>query len=372
MTATQAQPDRGRIRRLLNWLVVAAVLTALYIFDMFLANLERTELAREANSLYQTAQSLESSHINEAIRLYRRALAINRGNRDYQIALGRALVAGKQNGDALPLFEDVLQRLPDDGRANLEMARLKEALADANAAASYFHRAIYGSWPSEEQAHRIDARLELINMLAGAGRQRELLAELLPLEDETLPDPALRLKIAGLFITAGSLSRAADAYRAIVHEHPDNEQAHAGLGEAELQLGDYRAAQSAFVSALKSKPDDAMVQQRLALVTQLAQLDPTYRRMPFRERLERSRKILTLAAAALGQCAPKEQNAEVDGIANRARTALQPKRLREEDPVETNLSIAEDAWNYVHRACPAQAKPEDVLTVMMGRLERRP
>jgi tetratricopeptide (TPR) repeat protein len=372
MTAAHFESDQGRIRRILNWLIVVAVLVALYTFDVFMANLERTELSREANSLYRAAQSLESSHINEAIRLYRRALAINRGNLDYQIALGRTWVAAKQYEDALPLFNDVLQRYPDDGRANLEMARLKEATGDTSAAASYFHRAIYGSWPRETQSRRIDARLELINMLVGAGRQRELLAELLPLEDEAPHDPALRLKIAGLFITAGSLSRAADAYRAIVHDHPDNEQAYAGLGEAELQLGDYRAAQSALVSALRRKPDDAVVRQRLALVTQLAQLDPTYRHLPFQERLERSRKILTLALTELEQCAPRQENAEVDGIANRARTALQPKRSREEDPVETNLSISEDAWNYVHRACPQQPKPDDPLAVMMGRLERRP
>jgi tetratricopeptide (TPR) repeat protein len=372
MTAAPVKSYRWRFRHILNWLIVASVLAALFTFDMFMANLERAELAREASSLFQDAQSLESSRPNEAIRLYRRALSINRGNLEYKIDLGRTLVAGKHYEDALPLFEDVLQRSPDDGRANLEMARLKEATGDINAAASYFHRAIYGSWPREAQSRRIDARLELIKMLVGAGRQRELLAELLPLEDEAPRDPELRLRIAGLFITAGSLSRAADAYRAIVHEHPDDERAYAGLGEAELQLGDYRAAQAAFVSALRRKPDDAVVRQRLALVTQLAQLDPTYRHLPFQERLERSRKILTLALAELEQCAPRQGIAEVDGITNRAQAALHSKGSREEDPVETNLSISEDAWNYVHRACPTQPKSDNQLAVIMGRLERRP
>jgi tetratricopeptide (TPR) repeat protein len=373
MTAATIEPDRWRIRRLLSWLIVAAVLAGIYAFDMFLANVERTELAREANSLYREAQTLESGRrVNDAIRLYRRVLAINRGNLEYQIALGRALVTGKQFADALPVFDEVLQRYPDDGRANLEVARLKEATGDTSAAASYFHRAIYGSWPQDAQAQRIGARMELIDMLVRAGRQRELLAELLPLEDEAPNDPALRLKIAGLFITAGSLSRAADAYRAILHEHPDDERAYGGLGEAELQLGDYRAAQSAFVSALRRKPDDAGVRQRLALTTQLAQLDPTPRRLPARERLERSQKILTLTIQALETCAAGQGSAEVDGIMNRRQRALRPKRSPEEDPIETNLSIAEDAWNYVRRACPEQSKPDDPVAVVMGRLERRP
>lgn len=369
MTAT-AKP---RVYPLLNWFIVAAVIAALYAFDVFMAGIERTELRREASSLFAQGHRLESTgHAADAIRLYRRALAIDRGNIEYQIALGRALVSAGQYREAAPVFAGVLDRGPDDGRANLEMARLKRASGNSDEAASYFHRAIYGSWPRDAQLHRIQARLELIDMLARAGRRRELLAELLPLEDEAPHDPSLRLRIADLFMTAGSPGRAAEAYRAILENGADKEQAYRGLGEAELQQGDYRAAQSAFVSALRRKPDDDAVRWRLALVTRVAQLDPTSRRLPFRERLSRSRKVLSLALDELNHCTAGQENAEFSGLVNRAQTALSSKGTRDEDSIETALSAAEDAWSYVQRACPASAGREDALALVMSRIQQRP
>jgi tetratricopeptide (TPR) repeat protein len=362
-----------RLHPLLNWLMVAAVIVALYAFDVFMAGVERTELKREAGSLFAQGRRLESARRAEAAsRLYRRALAIDRGNVEYQIALGRALALAGHYGEAAPVFDDVLDRYPDDGRANLEMARLCRAEGNLSEAASYFHRAIYGSWRSNAQARRIEARLELMDMLVRAGRRRELLAELLPLEDEAPDDSSLRLRIANLFMAAGSPARAAAAYRAILAKNPDDARAYEGLGEAELQRGNYHAAQSAFVSALRRKPDDDEARRRLRLAAQAAQLDPVSRRLPFQERLARSRRILSMTMAQLEQCAPGQENAEIAGLTSRAAKALHQKQFHKEDPIETALSAAEDAWSYVQRACPAQVRQEEALALVMSRLQQRP
>jgi tetratricopeptide (TPR) repeat protein len=362
-----------RVYPLMNWLMVVAVVAALYAFDVFMAGVERTELKREASSLFAQGRRLESARrADAAIRLYRRALAIDRGNVEYQIALGRALASTGRYGEAAPVFDDVLDRSPDDGRANLEMARLRRAAGNLSEAASYFHRAIYGSWLRNAQQHRIEARLELIDMLVRAGRRRELLAELLPLEDEAPDDVSLRLRIADLFMTAGSPARAAEAYRAVAARNPDDVRAWEGLGEAELQRGNYHAAQSAFVSALRRMPDSDEVRRRLRLAAQAAQLDPVSRRLPFPERLARSRRILSMTIAELQQCAPGQENAEVAGLTSRAERALHRKQFQDEDPVEAALSAAEDAWSYVQRACPAQVRQEDALALVMSRLQQRP
>jgi hypothetical protein len=114
------------------------------------------------------------------------------------------------------------------------------------------------------------------------------------------------------------------------------------------------------------------VRRRLALVTQVAQLDPASRRLLFRERLARSRQVLSLALAELKRCAAGQENAEISGLVNRAQTALSSKGTRDEDPIETALSAAEDAWSYVQRACPALAGREDALALVMSRIQQRP
>jgi hypothetical protein len=127
-----------------------------------------------------------------------------------------------------------LRAHPNNGRANLLAARSAVQKGKIPDAESYYQRAIYGVWNENAPAHRIDARLELTNLLASRGSEKELLAELLPLEGEAANDNALLQRIAHLYLSTGSPARSATTFRALIQNDPANEDAHAGLGQAEF------------------------------------------------------------------------------------------------------------------------------------------
>ena len=86
---------------------------------------------------------------------------MERENADYELALITAFIDTGRTTDAEPLMNEMLQREPNDGRANLIAARLKVKEGNAADAEAYYHRAIYGEWPDDPASHRIAARMEL-------------------------------------------------------------------------------------------------------------------------------------------------------------------------------------------------------------------
>ena len=122
-------------------------MAGLFVFDTFLAKLERTESQSEALRLYRNGQSLmERGCPDDAIEHFRGALSFERDNADYQLALARALLATGKPDDAEAVARGVLERDSSSGIANLTMARIqvKEGrLADGS---SNYHRAVYGRW----------------------------------------------------------------------------------------------------------------------------------------------------------------------------------------------------------------------------------
>jgi thioredoxin-like negative regulator of GroEL len=147
-----------------------------------------------------------------------------------------ALTTARRIADAEPLLADILQRASNDGRANLTAARLMIRKKNTAEAEAYYHRAIYGEWPGDPSPHRVQVRMELIDLLLEKNRKQELLPELISLEAESPPDGPIQKRLAELFLLAGSPSRAANV-TAIVDKNPKDISAYEGLGEAELEEG---------------------------------------------------------------------------------------------------------------------------------------
>jgi tetratricopeptide (TPR) repeat protein len=355
--------------------IIAIVIAGLTTLDRVLANAQQAEVTRLAQQSYIDGLLLRRvGKTNEAVEAFRKAHALERVNTEYELELLDALIAARKSDQAELLLGDVLEQEPNDGRANLFAAHLMIAKGRTADAESYYHRAIYGEWPSEAAAHRVSVRMELADFLAATGKRQELLAELLPLQEEAGKNPAAERHIAQLFLAAGSPSRAADEYRALIKQNPKDAAAYESLGEAELQRGEYSLAHEAFLSAATHKREEPSIRRQLELSSALMALDPTPRKLTSMEKYRRSLRILAMAHSALDLCITKhpELNSEQtqvllatanDMLTNKPRTGVT------NEIAEQVLDLAEKMWHVRINICGSATSPdEEPLTLIMKKL----
>ena len=324
--------------------VVLAVIVGLAALDQILARTEMREVQNAATRSWTTGiRLLHNGRPAEALGALRDAHAMERDNVVYELDMISALTALGRTADADPLIDEVLQRRPNDGYANLIAARLKATEGDVEDAEAFYHRAIYAEWPHDGSLHARDARFELVQYLVRKHAKQELLAELISLEAEADGDAALRHRVAELFLTAESPARAATVYRALIETNPDDATSYEGLGEAEMQRGDYRAARTAFMQAAMHHAGEA-TGSRLLLLNEVIQLDPTPRRLPTAEKLERSLRILALAKGDLAAQLEKRPSAANAETADLLKAAASPPRAATNETAEQNLDLATKIW----------------------------
>ncbi len=364
--------------------IIVAVIAGLTALDRFLEKTQRTELERSAQAFYLAgSRYLKQGQASKAVDTLRRAHALDRQNENYELDLIEALIAAGKVDEADPLMQEILEREPNNGRANLIAARLSLKKGRTVEAESYYHRAIYGEWPispgtagdgNEATRHRMSVRMELIELLAETGKKQELLAELLPLQEEAGNDPAIERRLAHFFLIAGSAPRAADVYHALIQQQPRDAEAYAGLGEAELQQGRYRAAKAAFVTAVLHKPADLGMRQRMQLSNTMTNLDPTPRQLSSAEKYQRSLHILDLSRASLEACLgshPAGGSSEAGELLSTAQEALSTKAPAHvtNELAEETLGLAEKVWQARMKACGESMSAEDEpLRLIMERL----
>lgn len=359
--------------------VIALVIAALATVDRFLADAQQRSGERLARRAYvEGLHLLDSGRANEAVEAFRKAHALDRGNTDYEIELITALTAADKLDRAELLTKEVLERDPNDGRANLAAAHLmikKARIADAE---SYYHRAVYGDWPSNSVAHRIAVRMELADFLASHRKGQELLAELLPLQEEAGKDPATVRHLAQLFLVAGAASRAADEYRVLIKQNPGDATAYAGLGQAELQNGEYRMAHEAFLAASARRSNDPSIRRELELASTLTALDPTSRKLTSSEKYRRSRQILDLARSDLQRCItshPGPDSGDAGQLLTSADNLIASKMPASinNEMAEAVLSLAERLWQARVKVCGTATSPdEEPLRLIVERLAQQP
>ncbi len=359
---------------LATFALVLVSIVVLFLIDNYLARLDRSENLAEAQRLFEEGSRLEKQgREDEATQQFRTALADDRENRDYQLALARALAKQGEREQALDQLRDLLRRDANDGAANLALARLYAQEGHTVDAASYFHRAIYGLWPAGDSS-RLAARFELAGLLVKSGDQKALLAELLSLQDEAPKDIATQKRIAPLYITAGSPARAVTMYRQMLHVNPDAQhdvEVLTGLAEADFANGAYRNAEGDYRAALRLQ-DSAEARQKLELCGQVLQLDPTQPGIGAKERYERSRKLLEMADDRFEKCSSGSA-AETD-LVEKAQTARKGNAVAGLDraidrAIESNIDLAEQLWRAPGTAC-ANPGPTEPLGLVLAKIAR--
>jgi tetratricopeptide (TPR) repeat protein len=361
--------------------IVFAAIAGLWVFDSFLERMDRAETLAEAQRSFAEGRTMAAAGRNaEAVDRFSGAVAIARDNRDYQLALANALLAVGKTNEAEATANQALQRDSTDGPANLTMARINLQEGDFEDAESYYHRAIYGRWPSDPAQHpaihRTEVRLELIDRLSRRDLTRpdarqELLAELLAVEGD-VTDVATQKRLAHLYLAAGSPSHSAQLFQTIVRERHNDPDAYAGLGDADLAQRNYRRARTDFESALHYDRGDAAVRKRLDLTDEVLGLDPMILGLSAAERYGRSALLLKLADDALTRCAGQSPSKEISDLLGKSATALQGhvRRDRESDAMEANIDLALDLWKARGKVCGAVTEPEQPLALVLAEVNR--
>jgi len=351
--------------------LVFVAIAALFAVDMFLARLERKETHIEATHLFEQGRVLMQRGENaEAIERIKDAIAIERGNRDYQRTLAQAQLAAGSAAAAESTLTEFLQSDSTDGPANLVMGRVLAKQGRFTEAISYYRRAIYGDWDKDASGNRLRVRFELIDLLAQRDSKEELLAELLPAQQQAPGDLKTQTRLGRLFLLAGSPAHAADVFRGILHDLPSNPDAHAGLGEAEFARGNYRAAERDFVTAWRLAPGDAAIRQRLELCNDLLGLDPLARGLQPPARFQRSLKLIELTLGETTQCTGHNPSPKLQGLFDQAGKALKAhvSAAHESDVAESNLDLSEQLWQLRRRECQPPPAPDSPLALVMARL----
>jgi tetratricopeptide (TPR) repeat protein len=237
-------------------------------------------------------------------------------------------------------------------------------------AVSYFHRAIYGRWNMDATGNRLRTRFELIDLLAQRDAKEDLLAELLFVEDMAPRDLKTKIRIGQLFLLAQSPARAADVFRAILHDAPTSAAAFAGLGEAEFARSSYRAAQRDFQAAVRWAPDDQAAQQRLDLCNELLRLDPTFRGLSPAERFSRSLKLVELTLDETSRCIGQNPSQELrELLDNAAKTlAAHVGVVHQSEVAESNLDLAEQLWQARKKECKSPPAANTPLALVLAKL----
>jgi tetratricopeptide (TPR) repeat protein len=363
-----------RVRQVRTIVILVLVIAGLASLDQMLARVESAEMRGSAAHAFQRGQELLAlGKASDAVDELSRAHALDRDNPEYSLGLVAGLTESGKTSEADALMNEILDQRPNDGRANLTAARLMVKESKPAEAEAYYHRAIYGNWPGDPATPTRAARLELVNLLLNENARQRLLAELISLEADSGGDENLRKRVAGLFLDAGSPARAAAVYRDLSERQPHDAAVFEGLGEAELEQGQYRAAQSAFsrAAALDPKSD---ARTRLSLVTEVAELDPTPRGLTSIDKYSRSLKLLSLARNDL---AAKSQTPddEIRQLLKEADDEL--SRRKQGNPSnevsEGVLGLAERIWKARLAAYgPTMTPEEEPLRLCMEKLQPTP
>lgn len=352
MTTGETTSSGGSVLGTLG--LVAVAIVVLSGVDTFLARTERLENRAEADRLAASGRGLmKQGHPAEAVAQFKGAIAIERENPSFWLELGQAQLAAGELGDAETTLTELLRRDSTAGAANLALARVLMKEGRITDAVSAYHRAVYGHWDRDAEANRVNVRFELVNVLAQQGSKEELLAELLPLLDVAPDDQEVRKHMGRLFLTAGSAARAGEIFRELLREHPQDADAHAGLGEAEFARGNYQAARGDFQTASNLRPSDEEIRTRLELCSEVLALDPVRRGLPPDEQYRRSVKMLEMAAGAIERCGQTVP----DDAEKAMKSRVTASHLSE--AIETNLDLAEHLWSIRQNACKQPPNAED-------------
>ncbi len=304
-----------------------------------------------------------------AVDQYREALLFTPDDSNYRLSLATALLDIGHLDEAQAHLEQLSQSDPTNGRINLALARVALKRNRKNQAIEDYQRAVYEYWPPDAVPERRQARWQLVGLLHAAGRRNDEIAELLQLYSSSPPDPKERSKIGFLLINAGAISEAAQIFRNLELNFPQNSVGHRGTGEAKFAAGDYVSARHEFQRALKITPNDHEVQAALTLTNAVIDIDPLLPDISSAEQLRRSQLLLTKIVNEFNQCLlQKAPTAVAQHQLDAARDLLVKTSPAAEDYGLSLQRAAVRLWQNRSSFCPPNVPANHAIDLAVGRI----
>jgi CIC family chloride channel protein len=343
-------------------IAIAALLTTFY----------RSERLARAQRDFDEGNALVSKqHYEEAIEKFRSAVSISH-TPAHRLALAQALLSAGHLNEAAIYFGELLKEHPSSGPANLGFSRIYVGRNQIDDAIRSYHRAIYGNWTPETVGQRLQTRLELVDVLGTAGRKNIAQAELLALKSELPADPALRRRVARLFLKFGVATESVAMFRDLVKKNSNDDESYAGLGEAELALDDLAAAQTAFHNASRREPENAEYHANAELLDEMVAIDPVLRTLSAADRYRHSRNLLETVLATLDRCRstnPIVEDPPADAIEKARRALERPIRPRSyRESTDFNITLARQLWSARAKECEPDGVSEQALSRIMSKI----
>jgi CIC family chloride channel protein len=354
---------------------VLAALVALLVLAVFLSYFYRAERGARAQQFVQQGNELmEEGRYPEAVERYRNALSITHSSED-RLALAMALLKAQRFNEAEIYLRELVRSQPNSGPANLGLAEIAVHQGDLQQAVSYYHQAIYGSWPAKARENRFQARVDLVKALGSFAQKKQARAELLSILTEMPDDNTERKQVARLLLDFGLPKESTEVFREVLQKDKQDADAYAGLGDAYLALDSFRAARDAYENAIRWNPEDETSHKQLQLTGQILSLDPTLRGLRAAERYRRSQKLMEATLGGLDQCFASMQGPppeSVTQLADSARKSLmnRAKPRSYSDAADTNIDLAGQLWEAHSKLCGTPSPADTAIGRVMARLTK--
>jgi tetratricopeptide (TPR) repeat protein len=290
---------------------------------------------------------LNARHFDAAVTDFRAALLYSRDDFAYQLNLAEALIGQGQWAQAYAYLINLWEHEPENGVVNLELARINGQRANNDEAIRYYRNAVYAVWPRDQEGRRLDARLELIELLLRTDARAQAQGELIALAESIGPDPAKQEHIGELFLRAGDYEHALAAFTTSLKADRHNAAALAGAGYAAFQLSRYALAERYMEAAVAANPNDRVTAERLKTAELVLRMDPFQRQISAARRNRIVVEAFTAAGERLKTCnLPSVTSAEASTRASlsdewaRLKPQITERRLRRDpDLVETAMDL---------------------------------
>ncbi len=345
-------------------------LALLFVITNSSANAYRSERLRLAESHYKSGEDLaKAGQPAKAVEEFRAALLYSHDDPQYELALSVSLMDLGRLDEAQAHLRDLHDSDPNNALIDELLARIAAREGRTDEAVALYNQAIYGLWPEHPAQNRLQARFDLVHLLARTGQSRQALSELLALSDEAPSDPALQDRIGSLLLQYGSPDHAAQVFGSVLDNDPSNAVAAFGLGEAMFAQANYSAAEGWYRKAARLDPKNVEAQRRLQETAEIRSLDPTLVSLSASGRYERARTLVEKTLASLQECtAGSAPTADTSALIANAQQFLHMRRRHREGDTPMAISLAEQLWQTRKQVCGAPPASEEALDLVMAKV----